>query len=37
MRVPPGQMAGMMAAHDQMMSQMMDRMGTDMRSKGGLG
>ena len=24
-------MSGMMAAHDQMMSQMMDRMGADMR------
>jgi hypothetical protein len=32
MRMPPGQMSGMMAAHDQMMSQMMERMGADMRS-----
>jgi hypothetical protein len=28
----PAQMSGMMAAHDRMMSQMMDRMGADMRS-----
>jgi hypothetical protein len=27
----PAQMSGMMAAHDRMMSQMMDRMGADMR------
>jgi len=32
MRVSPQQMSGLMAAHDQMMSQMMDRMGSDMRS-----
>jgi hypothetical protein len=32
MRLSPGQMAGMMAAHDRMMSQMLDRMGADMRS-----
>lgn len=31
MRMSPGQMSGMMAAHEQMMSQMMDRMGADMR------
>jgi hypothetical protein len=32
MRMSPGQMSAMMAAHDQMMSQMMDSMGADMRS-----
>jgi hypothetical protein len=32
MRMSPGQMTGMMAAHDRMMSQMMDRMGSDMRN-----
>ena len=32
MRMSPGQMTGMMAAHDRIMSQMMDRMGADMRS-----
>jgi hypothetical protein len=32
MRMSPEQMSGMMAAHDRMMSQMMDRMGADMRS-----
>jgi hypothetical protein len=32
MRMSPGQMAAMMAAHDRMMSHMMDRMGSDMRS-----
>lgn len=32
MRMSPGQMQAMMAAHDRMMSQMMDRMGADMRS-----
>jgi hypothetical protein len=32
MRVSPEQMTGMMAAHDRMTSQMMDRMGADMRS-----
>jgi hypothetical protein len=31
-RMSPGQMSSMMAAHDQMMSQMMDRMGSDMRN-----
>jgi hypothetical protein len=31
-RMPPGQMSAMMAAHDRMMSQMMDRMGSDMRN-----
>jgi hypothetical protein len=31
-RMSPEQMSGMMAAHDRMMSQMMDRMGADMRS-----
>lgn len=31
MRMSPGQMSGVMAAHEQMMSQMMDRMGADMR------
>jgi hypothetical protein len=30
-RMSPAQMSGTMAAHDQMMSQMMDRMGADMR------
>ena len=30
-RMSPPQMSGMMAAHDRMMSQMMDRMGADMR------
>jgi len=30
-RMSPAQMSGMMAAHDRMMSQMMDRMGADMR------
>jgi hypothetical protein len=32
MRMPPEQMSAMTAAHDQMMSQMIDRMGADMRS-----
>ena len=32
MRMSPEQMTGMMAAHDRMMSQMMDRMGSDMRT-----
>jgi hypothetical protein len=32
MRMSPGQMSATMAAHDRMMSQMLDRMGTDMRS-----
>jgi hypothetical protein len=32
MRMSAEQMSGMMAAHDRMMSQMMDRMGADMRS-----
>jgi hypothetical protein len=32
MRMSPEQMSGMMAAHERMMSQMMDRMGADMRS-----
>jgi hypothetical protein len=31
MRMSPEQMSGMMAAHERMMSQMMDRMGADMR------
>ena len=31
-RMPPAQMSAVMAAHDQMMSQMMDRMGSDMRN-----
>jgi hypothetical protein len=31
MRMPPEQMTAMMAMHDQVMSQMMDRMGADMR------
>jgi hypothetical protein len=31
MGMSPEQMSGMMAAHDRMMSQMMDRMGADMR------
>ena len=31
MRMSPEQMTGMMAAHDRMMSQMMDQMGADMR------
>jgi hypothetical protein len=31
MHLSPAQMSGMMAAHDRMMSQMMDRMGADMR------
>lgn len=31
-RMSAGQMSGMMAAHEGMMSQMMDRMGSDMRS-----
>ena len=30
-RMSPAQMPGTMAAHDRMMSQMMDRMGADMR------
>ena len=30
-RMSPAQMSGMMAAHDRLMSQMMDRMGADMR------
>ena len=32
MRMSPEQMTGMMAAHDRMMSQMLDRMGSDMRN-----
>jgi hypothetical protein len=28
----PGQMSATMAAHDRMMSQMLDRMGSDMRN-----
>jgi hypothetical protein len=32
MHMSPEQMSGMMAAHERMMSQMMDRMGADMRS-----
>jgi len=31
MRMSPGQMSAMMATHDRRMSQMMDRMGADMR------
>ena len=31
MRMSPEQMSAMMAAHDRMMSQIMDRMGADMR------
>lgn len=31
-RMSPEQMSAMMAAHDRMMSQMIDRMGADMRS-----
>jgi hypothetical protein len=31
-QMSPGQMSTMMAAHDRMMSQMMDRMGADMRN-----
>ena len=31
MRMSPAQMAQMMATHERMMSQMMDRMGADMR------
>jgi len=31
MRMSPGQMSAIMATHDRMMSQMMDRMGSDMR------
>lgn len=31
MRLPPDRMKAMMAAHDRMMAQMMDRMGADMR------
>jgi hypothetical protein len=31
MRMSPEQMSGMMAVHEQMMSQVMDRMGADMR------
>jgi hypothetical protein len=31
MRMSPEQMSARMAAHDRMMSQMMDRMGADMR------
>jgi hypothetical protein len=31
MGMSPAQMSGMMAAHDRLMSQMMDRMGADMR------
>jgi hypothetical protein len=31
MRMSPEQMSGMMTAHERMMSQMMDRMGADMR------
>lgn len=30
-RMNPAQMSGMMAAHERMMSQMMDQMGSDMR------
>src|SRR4051812_45322512 len=32
MRMSPERMTGMIAAHDRMMSQMMDRMGSDMRN-----
>jgi hypothetical protein len=32
MRMSPEQMSGVMTAHERMMSQMMDRMGADMRS-----
>jgi hypothetical protein len=32
MRMSPGQMSATMAAHDRMMSQMLDRMGSDMRN-----
>jgi hypothetical protein len=32
MRMSPGQMSAMMAAHDRVMSQMLDRMGADMRN-----
>jgi hypothetical protein len=32
MRMSPEQISGMMASHDRMMSEMMDRMGSDMRS-----
>ena len=32
MRMSPGQMSAMMAAHDRIISQMMDQMGADMRS-----
>jgi len=31
-RMSPGQMQGMMAQHDAMMAQMLDQMGSDMRS-----
>jgi hypothetical protein len=31
MRMSPKQMSGMMASHERMMSQMMDRMGSEMR------
>jgi hypothetical protein len=31
MRLPPDRMKAMMAAHDRMMAQIMDRMGADMR------
>jgi hypothetical protein len=31
MRLTPGQMSGLMASHERMMSQMMDQMGADMR------
>jgi hypothetical protein len=34
MRMSPEQMSRMMAGHDRMMSQMMDRMGADMRAMG---
>ena len=33
-QVSPAQMSAMMAVHDRMMSQMMDRMGADMRGMG---
>jgi hypothetical protein len=32
MRMAPGQMSAMMVTHEQMMSQMLDRMSSDMRS-----
>lgn len=34
MRMPPEQMSRTMAGHERMMSQMMDRMGADMRAMG---